>query len=54
MILMFTEAYGEDHMCLSGKTFSKGSQNVEDDERPGTPSTSRTEEIIYTFGQIFR
>ncbi|XP_039610931.1 protein GVQW3-like [Polypterus senegalus] len=56
---MLTGAYGE--YCMSRarvfewhKRFSEGRENVEDNERPGRPSTSRTEENVEKIRQMVR
>ena len=56
---MLSTAYGND--CLSRarvfewhKRFSEGREIVKDDERPGRPCTSRTEENVEKISQIVR
>jgi len=56
---MLSEIYGEE--CLSRarilewhKRFCGGRENVEDDDRPGRPTTSLTNENIEKIDQIIR
>lgn len=56
---MLIKAYEEDCTSCSNesewhKSFSQGHQNVEDDEHPGWPSTSKTEENVEKISQIIQ
>jgi hypothetical protein len=56
---MLTEAYGADCMSRARvfewhKIFSDGREDVEDDERPGRPCTSKTNENVEKIEQIVR
>ncbi|EGI58630.1 FLJ37770-like protein [Acromyrmex echinatior] len=56
---LLKEVYG--HECLSRarvfewfKRFQDGREDVEDDSRPGRPSTSKTDDNIETIGNLIR
>jgi transposase len=56
---MLTEAYGADFMSRARvfewhKRFSDGREDVEDDERPGRPCTSKKNENVEKIEQIIR
>jgi len=56
---LLTEVYGEVTMSRTRvfewhKRFSKGREEVDDDEHPGRPSTSKTDENIEKVNEIVR
>ena len=58
-IELLKDVYGDNLMSRSRvfewhKRFSEGREEVEDDQHPGHPSTSKTEENIQKINEIFR
>jgi hypothetical protein len=56
---LLKEVYGDNVMLgmrvfVWHKRFMQGKEDIEDDERPGRPSTSKTEENIEKIREIFR